>query len=94
MLVEQSTVAVHSLMRLSSHKLVAYWGEGIQVNSPVQRDPSAGIAFRGRSFRLNGNRAQTRTPTEQEQQNQGSARQPNSGEGVAFSGKSYRLGGQ
>ncbi|XWS60126.1 hypothetical protein CRYUN_Cryun07bG0007600 [Craigia yunnanensis] len=79
------------------HKLVAYWGKGIQVNSPVQRDPFAGVAFRGRSYRLNGNRAQTSTsPSEQEQQNQtnSSARQPNSGDGVAFGGKSYRLGGR
>ncbi|XVF11238.1 hypothetical protein REPUB_Repub08aG0009200 [Reevesia pubescens] len=79
------------------HKLVAKWGEGIQVNSPVQRDPFAGVAFRGRSYRLSGNGAQRSTPSEQEQhQNQtnsssGSARQPNSGDGVAFRGKSYRL---
>ncbi|XWS47697.1 hypothetical protein CRYUN_Cryun13aG0006300 [Craigia yunnanensis] len=79
------------------HKLVAYWGEGIQVNSPVQRDPSAGVAFRGRSYRLNGNRRQTSTPSEQEQEQQNqtnsSARQPNSGDGVVFRGKSYRLSG-
>ncbi|KAF8412441.1 hypothetical protein HHK36_000405 [Tetracentron sinense] len=36
------------------HKFVAYWGEGTQINSPVQPDPSAGVAFRGRSYRLNG----------------------------------------
>ncbi|OVA04667.1 Derlin [Macleaya cordata] len=34
------------------HKLVAFWGEGTQINSPVQPDPSAGVAFRGRSYRL------------------------------------------
>ncbi|XP_068634332.1 derlin-1.1-like [Aristolochia californica] len=35
------------------HKLVVYWGEGTQVNSPVPPNPSAGVAFRGRSYRLN-----------------------------------------
>ncbi|RWR87436.1 hypothetical protein CKAN_01637700 [Cinnamomum micranthum f. kanehirae] len=35
------------------HKLVMFWGEGVQVNSPVQPNPSAGVAFRGRSYRLN-----------------------------------------
>ncbi|KAF8380552.1 hypothetical protein HHK36_028040 [Tetracentron sinense] len=36
------------------HKFVAFWGKGTQVNSPVQPDPSAGVAFRGRGYRLNG----------------------------------------
>ncbi|XP_052879382.1 derlin-1.1-like [Gossypium arboreum] len=75
------------------HKLVAYWGEGIQINSPVQRDPSAGVAFRGRSYRLDGNRARTTTAPSEQNQTDNSARQPNSGEGVAFRGKSYRLSG-
>ncbi|XP_039064810.1 derlin-1.1-like [Hibiscus syriacus] len=71
------------------HKIVAHWGEGIQVNSSVQPNPNAGVAFRGRSYRLNGNRAQSSTtPSEQEQPNQAS----NSGDGVAFRGKSHRLG--
>eukprot|EP00262_Sarcandra_glabra_P008414 TRINITY_DN21939_c0_g1_i1.p1 TRINITY_DN21939_c0_g1~~TRINITY_DN21939_c0_g1_i1.p1 ORF type:complete len:240 (+),score=21.72 TRINITY_DN21939_c0_g1_i1:98-817(+) len=35
------------------HKLVMRWGKGTQVNSPVQPNPSAGVAFRGRSYRLN-----------------------------------------
>ncbi|KAK2439795.1 derlin-1.1 [Trifolium repens] len=51
------------------HKLVAYWGEGTQMNSPVQLElyleeeatvlvveaekQEDGIAFRGRSYRLN-----------------------------------------
>ncbi|XP_010919662.2 derlin-1 [Elaeis guineensis] len=35
------------------HKLVVYWGEGAQMNSPVQPNQHAGIAFRGRSYRLN-----------------------------------------
>ncbi|KAG2692218.1 hypothetical protein I3760_08G042200 [Carya illinoinensis] len=38
------------------HKLVAFWGEGTQINSPVQRDPSTSVASRGRSYRLNGSR--------------------------------------
>lgn len=80
-------------MSVCRHKLVAYWGEGIQVTSPVQRDPSAGVAFRGRSYRLNGNRAQTTTAPPEQNQTDNSARQPSSGEGVAFRGKSYRLSG-
>ncbi|XP_058086517.1 derlin-1.2-like isoform X2 [Magnolia sinica] len=35
------------------HKVVMFWGEGVQVNSPVPVNPSAGVAFRGRSYRLN-----------------------------------------
>ncbi|XP_072988016.1 derlin-1.1-like isoform X3 [Typha latifolia] len=35
------------------HKLVAFWGEGAQMNSPVQQNPHAGVAFRGASYRLN-----------------------------------------
>ncbi|EEF27712.1 derlin-1 [Ricinus communis] len=72
------------------HKLVAFWGKGTQINSPVQRDPSAGVAFRGRSFRLNG----TRTNPAEEAQGTTPAQQPNeSADGVAFRGRSYRLGG-
>ncbi|KAF3950318.1 hypothetical protein CMV_023912 [Castanea mollissima] len=36
------------------HKLVAFWGMGTQMNTPVQRDPSAGVAFRGRSYQATG----------------------------------------
>ncbi|XP_021687017.2 derlin-1.2 isoform X2 [Hevea brasiliensis] len=71
------------------HKLVAFWGEGTQVNAPVQRDPSAGVAFRGRSYRLNG----TRTRPSEDSQGTTPAQQPNnSAGGVAFQGRSYRLG--
>ncbi|KDP22457.1 hypothetical protein JCGZ_26288 [Jatropha curcas] len=72
------------------HKLVAFWGEGTQVNAPVQSDPYAGVAFRGRSFRLNGTRT---SPTQEEAQPTG---RPNnsSTDGVAFRGRSHRLGGQ
>lgn len=70
------------------HKFVAYWGEGTQMNSPVQRDPSAGVSFRGRSYRLNGTRPST---TEQTAETDSPAQQPNQGAGVAFRGRSYRL---
>ncbi len=74
---------------IPSHKLVAFWGEGTQVNAPVQRDPSAGVAFRGRSYRLNG----TRTRPSEDSQGTTPAQQPNnSAGGVAFQGRSYRLG--
>ncbi|KAI3921589.1 hypothetical protein MKW92_027049 [Papaver armeniacum] len=36
-------------------KVVVFWGKGTQINSPVQPNPSAGIAFRGRGRRLGGN---------------------------------------
>ncbi|GKV17533.1 hypothetical protein SLEP1_g28026 [Rubroshorea leprosula] len=74
------------------HKLAARWGEGVQVNSPVQQDPNAGVAFTGRSFRLSGTRTQASTPPGQSQTSStDSAQQPGSGEGVAFRGRSYRL---
>lgn len=75
-----------------SHKFVAYW-EGTQINAPVQRDPYAGVAFRGRSYRLNGN--QTRTPEQAQtrRETETETQQPNSPEGgIAFRGTSYRLG--
>lgn len=37
------------------HKLVVFWGKGTQIDSPVEPNPSAGIAFRGRGRRLGGN---------------------------------------
>ena len=63
------------------------------MNSPVQQDSNAGVAFRGRSYRLNGNQrsrqaqaeAETSAPMQQ-------AADPNPG--VSFRGKSYRLGGK
>lgn len=73
-----------------SHKLVAYWGKGTQINSPVQRDPSAGVAFRGRSYRLSG----TRTRLADEGQTNPATQQPNNqSDGVVFRGRSYRLNG-
>ncbi|KAJ7949485.1 Derlin [Quillaja saponaria] len=74
------------------HKLVAYWGKGTQINSPVQHNPSAGVAFRGRSYRLSGTRART---TEQTDTNtSASPPQQNQADGVAFSGRSYRPNGR
>ncbi|KAL0547238.1 hypothetical protein IC582_017167 [Cucumis melo] len=80
------------------HKLVvAYWGEGIQFNSPVQRDPSAGTAFRGRSYRLNATRTSTREGTQTQRRSSPSPppappqQRNNQDEGVAFRGRSYRL---
>ncbi|KAK9292884.1 hypothetical protein L1049_020865 [Liquidambar formosana] len=68
------------------HKVVAFWGEGTQFNAPVQRDPFAGVSFRGRSYRLNGStRTSTRTNT--------SEQQPNPAAGDPFRGRSYRLSG-
>ncbi|GMN41033.1 hypothetical protein TIFTF001_010247 [Ficus carica] len=74
------------------HKLVAYWSEGTQINAPVQRDPFAGVAFRGRSYRLNGtqNRA---SPAEQQETSTASQTPNNQTEGAAFRGRSYRLSG-
>ncbi|KAK9913986.1 hypothetical protein M0R45_037785 [Rubus argutus] len=73
------------------HRIVAYWGEGTQINAPVQSNPYAGIAFQGRSHRLNGNTRRTSTP-EQPQTN--TAQQPIQGDGVAFRGRSHRLDGR
>lgn len=69
---------------------MAYWGKGTQINSPIQRDPSAGVAFRGRSFRLNG--ARTR-PADQDQTSPEMQQPNNQTDGVVFRGRSYRLNG-
>ncbi|KAL6131808.1 hypothetical protein ACLB2K_070181 [Fragaria x ananassa] len=71
------------------HKVVAYWGEGTQINAPVQSSPYAGVVFQGRSYRLNGNTRRATTPEQQPQTN--TVPQPNQGEGVAFRGRSHRL---
>ncbi|KAG5066086.1 hypothetical protein AAZX31_04G113100 [Glycine max] len=77
------------------HKIVAYWGEGTQINAPVQSNPSAGIVFKGRSHRLGGTQTTTRRTAEQTEGNDSaSCPQPqNQGDGIAFRGKSYRLDG-
>ncbi|KAI4332809.1 hypothetical protein L6164_017688 [Bauhinia variegata] len=76
------------------YKLVAYWGEGAQMNSPVQSDPSAGIAFRGRSHRLGGNTQTRSTSTES---NASSTQHPqnhqSNNNSTVFRGRSYRLNG-
>ncbi|XP_030937043.1 derlin-1.1-like [Quercus lobata] len=74
------------------HKLVAFWGKGTQMNTPVQRDPSAGVAFQGRSYRLNGTRPSTTGQAETGSHAQ--AQQPNQADGVAFRGRSHRLNGR
>lgn len=77
------------------HKVVAYWGEGFQVNAPVPSDPSAGIAFRGRSHRLGGMATQGSSPEQAQTRDQGPVQQPKpAADGVAFRGRSYRLGGR
>ncbi|XP_050223740.1 derlin-1.1-like [Mercurialis annua] len=76
------------------HKLVAFWGRGTQVNAPVQSDPHAGVAFRGRSFRLNGTRTNPRNEPQQATNSSEQQATNNSSGGVAFRGRSYRVGGQ
>ncbi|KAK4837501.1 hypothetical protein QYF36_005986 [Acer negundo] len=80
------------IFKRKGFSVVAFWGEGTQINSPVQRDPRAGVAFRGRGYRLNGNRS-TNTEQQQQQPRTGSTtpQQPNAAGGVAFRGRSYRL---
>ncbi|KAK0595212.1 hypothetical protein LWI29_004523 [Acer saccharum] len=74
------------------HKVVAFWGEGTQINSPVQRDQHAGVAFRGRGYRLNGNRSTNREQQQQQPRTDSTTpQQPNAAGGVAFRGRSHRL---
>ncbi|XP_059461127.1 derlin-1.1-like [Corylus avellana] len=75
------------------YKLVAYWGEGTQINSPVQRDPSAGVAFRGRGYRLNGSQTRTGEQAETNGPAQAAQQRNQAGRG-AFQGRSYRLDGR
>lgn len=78
-------------MYQTSHKIVAYWGEGTQVNAPVQSNPSAGIVFRGRSHRLGGSQTSRANTAEQTEGNASPSQQQNQGNGIAFRGRSYRL---
>lgn len=76
------------------HKIVAYWGEGTQINAPVQSNPSAGIIFKGRSNRLGGNQTTaTRNTSQETSGNASSPQQQNQGDGIAFRGRAYRLNG-
>ncbi|KAK3033249.1 hypothetical protein RJ639_033129, partial [Escallonia herrerae] len=70
------------------HKLVARWGEGFQLNSPVREDAAAGVAFRGRSYRLNGTRSTTTVPEQVS-----APGQSNPAAGGVFRGRSRRLDG-
>ena len=71
---------------------MAYWGEGTQINAPVQSNPSAGIIFKGRSNRLGGNQTTATRNTSQETSGDASSpQQQNQGDGIAFRGRSYRL---
>lgn len=81
----------HIKTPLFVHKLVARWGEGAQMNSPVPQDPHAEVAFRGRSYRLNGTATSGSTPRSSSSTTTSTAQQSGSGEGVAFRGRSYRL---
>ncbi|KAI3458342.1 hypothetical protein Pfo_015005 [Paulownia fortunei] len=78
------------------HKLVAYWGEGFQMNSPFRNEASSGVVFRGRSYRLNGARTTAArspaTTSEPAETNTNTVEPPNSAGGVAFRGRSRRLG--
>ncbi|KAK6925813.1 Derlin, partial [Dillenia turbinata] len=68
------------------HKLVAFWGKGTQFNAPVRRDPSANVAFRGRSYRLSG-------ATQRTSASANAPQQPNTaGGGAPLTGRGYRLG--
>ncbi|KAI9081400.1 hypothetical protein K1719_036663 [Acacia pycnantha] len=79
------------------HKIVAYWGQGTQINSPVRSNPTTdGIVFRGRGHRLGGsqtNRAGNSQAQQQTESNNASPQQRNQGDGIAFRGRSYRLNG-
>ncbi|KAK4256447.1 hypothetical protein QN277_009308 [Acacia crassicarpa] len=78
------------------HKIVAYWGEGTQINSPVRSNPTTdGIVFRGRGHRLGGSQTSRagNSQAQQTESNNASPQQRNQGDGVAFRGRSYRLNG-
>ncbi|GKE83563.1 derlin-1-like protein isoform X1 [Tanacetum coccineum] len=72
------------------HKLVAHWDMGYQMNSPIQRDPSRGVAFQGRSRRVGGtSNASTRAQTMNTSEGGISTTTPPNG--GAFSGRGRRL---
>ncbi|KAL2550078.1 Derlin-1 [Forsythia ovata] len=76
------------------HKLVAFWGEGFQINSPFRNDPAEGVAFRGRGRRLNGSRSTSTRSEQRDSEPDETATPPpsSSASGVAFRGRSNRLG--
>ncbi|CAI0449639.1 unnamed protein product [Linum tenue] len=62
--------------------------------SGAKSDPSAGVAFRGRSYRLSGGGGRRQTPPASggsPAATTGEQQQGNAAEGVAFRGRSYRL---
>lgn len=75
------------------HKVVVLWDKGVQFNSPLRRDPAVGVAFRGRSYRLDGRRAQAQA-SGQTLADGTPAEQPHSvSTESAFRGRSNRLNG-
>ena len=85
------------MTRFNSHKLVAFWGEGTQFDTPVRRNPSAEVAFKGRGRRLDGGTSSSRqeqTSTSAEAEANTSAAPPYAAGGVAFRGRGNRLGGR
>ncbi|XP_059624928.1 derlin-1-like [Cornus florida] len=80
------------------HKLVAFWGEGSQFNSPWKKNRSEEVVFKGRSYRLDGTKTSTSAARAQAQASTSAPAESSTPEqtnpaaaGVAFSGKSHRL---
>lgn len=72
------------------HKLVAFWGEGFQINAPVRKNDSGGVNFSGRSYRLNGSRSSSSSTSAQAQTSGPTESNPAAAAGV-FQGRSHRL---
>ena len=76
---------------MKRHKIVAYWGEGTQINSPVQSNPDTdGIVFRGRGHRLGGREA-CRTSNSQAHETESNTVSQQQRNQSAFRGRSHRL---
>ncbi|KAL1831225.1 hypothetical protein ACET3Z_000876 [Daucus carota] len=71
------------------HKLVAVWGEGHQINSPVRQKLDESTIFRGRSHRLNGSSGRSTNSSSQAETN---AEGNTAAAGGVFQGRSHRLG--
>ncbi|XP_047322993.1 derlin-1-like [Impatiens glandulifera] len=73
------------------HKLVVFWGEGIQMNTTQNNVSSSGTSFQGRGRRLDGGRPSNVGP--QERPDSPARQQPNQTDAhLIFRGKSRRLG--
>lgn len=70
------------------HKLVAIWGEGHQINSPVRQKLNESIIFRGKSHRLNGSSGRSTSSSSQPETNV----QGNTAAAGGFQGRGRRLG--